>query len=76
MCKRAEGSELKGTCTQSCETACSAALDKWEEQNKERTGFKLLDKDRARLIKSCTRDCGQDCLRPGKAYDFSIPYRK
>ena len=66
ICKHAEGTELKSTCLTSCEAACEAGLQKWETDNQIRTGFVLLDKDRTRLVKSCTRECTTDCTRPGK----------
>jgi hypothetical protein len=66
VCTHAEGPELKPTCVKSCEQACQAGLTNWETANQARTGFVLLDKDRTRLVRSCTRECATDCTRPGE----------
>lgn len=68
ICKRSEGAELNLTCYGSCQLACEAGLDRWAVANTARTGFQLLDKDRERLLRSCARECTQDCTRPGEHY--------
>jgi len=76
VCEQAVGSDMKQTCASSCEAACNRALDLFEVSEAKRSGFSLLEKDRTRLRKTCIRECSIDCTRPGKAYDFVIPYRK
>jgi hypothetical protein len=76
VCERAEGSQLPQTCQSSCEKACNAALEQWAQQELAQSGFVLLDKDYQRLQAGCRRECSLDCTRPGKAYDFTIPFRK
>ncbi|KAL6758018.1 hypothetical protein V8C86DRAFT_2609894 [Haematococcus lacustris] len=76
LCSHAEGSDLGSACVDSCQGACSAALDSRAEEERALSGFVLLSKDKERLLKSCTRECALDCKRPGKAYSFSTPYRK
>ncbi|KAG2453450.1 hypothetical protein HYH02_001671 [Chlamydomonas schloesseri] len=76
VCKKAEGQELKEVCRTACESACTEAIDLYDKQVKEESGFALLASDKARLTKSCTRNCSYECAKPGKAFDFVIPYRR
>lgn len=76
ICRKAEGTDLKETCRSSCQSACIDTLTGYATALTEESGFRLLDKDQERLLKSCTRNCSYECSKPGKAFDFVIPYRK
>ncbi|GFH16843.1 uncharacterized protein HaLaN_13349 [Haematococcus lacustris] len=56
LCSHAEGSDLGSACVDSCQGACSAALDSRAEEERALSGFVLLSKDKERLLKSCTRE--------------------
>ncbi|KXZ52827.1 hypothetical protein GPECTOR_8g210 [Gonium pectorale] len=76
VCRKAEGQDLKETCRSACEAACSEALDTYSQRVTQESGFALLPSDKARMTKSCGRNCQYECAKPGKAFDFVIPYRK
>lgn len=76
QCTKAEATDLKPACTSSCNTSCGTALDGWSQESNEKTGIPLGRSDRERLIKSCLRQCNYECSKPGRVFDFVVPYRK
>ncbi|EFJ45471.1 hypothetical protein VOLCADRAFT_105916 [Volvox carteri f. nagariensis] len=76
ICRKSEGQDLKETCRSACEAACTEALDSYGQQVTQESGFALLASDKARMARSCTRNCAYECGKPGKAFDFVIPYRR
>lgn len=75
VCKRAEEVELKPACVTSCQAACSSAMEQYMKKEKLRSGFDIEARDKDRLVRRCSRDCGYECLKGGRAYDFAIPFR-
>jgi hypothetical protein len=51
-------------------------VNSYKAQLKEESGFALLAEDETRLVKNCSRTCAYECAKPGRAFDFVIPYRK
>ncbi|GIL71015.1 hypothetical protein Vretimale_4093 [Volvox reticuliferus] len=76
VCRKSEGQDLKETCRSACESACTASLEIYGQQVTQESGFTLLASDKARMARSCTRNCSYECGKPGKAFDFVIPYRR
>ena len=68
--------ELPATCVESCTKTCNAVLEKYSSTIVSTTGYRLDPADAQRLLRSCQRNCATECTKPGKAFDFVIPYRK
>ncbi|KAK9819852.1 hypothetical protein WJX72_003300 [[Myrmecia] bisecta] len=75
-CRSAEGIELKPTCGSSCRNACTAGFDAYVQANKDFSGYVIDSKDQARVLKSCIRQCTYECGKPGKVFDFAVPFRR
>ena len=67
--------DLKPACLPACRAGCAGALDAYSASQKGRTGYPLLQSDRARVEKACLRSCAVECTKPGKVFDFAIPFR-
>lgn len=76
LCKRATGPDLKPACTESCSSACDAALVAYEAQVQQESGYVLEAVERARVLKNCKRACTYECTKSGKAHDFVVPYKR
>lgn len=74
-CRAVEGLELKPTCVRSCDAACTDGLDLYTSESSASLGFKVPASAQERVLRSCRRQCVYECAKPGKAYDFSIPFR-
>lgn len=40
------------------------------------TVVQVSAKAQERVMRGCTRQCAYECAKPGKAYDFVVPYRQ
>jgi hypothetical protein len=76
LCKRATGPDLNKACKQSCASACTDALARYEARMFAKTGFKLEPKERERVLRNCRHSCSYECTKSGKAHDFVVPYRR
>lgn len=75
-CVRGEAQELKEACVVPCAKACNLAMDAYAADNERRTGYRIDPKDVARLVRSCERSCAYECSKPGKTFDFTVPFRR
>jgi hypothetical protein len=75
-CTKAESQDLKDACTTACQGSCSGTVQAYAASLVERTGLRLLPKDQERLQRSCVRNCAYECSKPGRAFDFVVPWRK
>jgi hypothetical protein len=76
LCKRATGPDLGKACKESCASACTDALARYEARMFAETGFKLEPKERERVLRNCRHSCSYECTKSGKAHDFVVPYRR
>jgi hypothetical protein len=67
--------DIRPACAPACRTACSAALEAHATLTRATTGYALAADDSEKLGKQCTRVCGVECTKPGKAFDFALPWR-
>lgn len=75
-CREATDLELKPACAVSCRDACRDGLAAYTRESSAETGFKVSAKAQERVMRGCTRQCAYECAKPGKAYDFVVPYRQ
>jgi hypothetical protein len=68
-------SDIRPACVPACRGACDGALDAHAALTRATTGYALASDDAARLGKSCARTCAVECTKPGRAFDFAIPFR-
>ena len=68
-------SDIRPACAPACRTACSNALEAHAALTRATTGYALAADDSERLGKQCTRVCGVECTKPGRAFDFALPWR-
>ena len=67
--------DIKPACAPACRSACGAALDAHAALTRATTGYALAADDSERLGKQCARVCGVECTKPGRAFDFALPWR-
>ena len=67
--------DIRPACAPACRTACSAALEAHATLTRATTGYALAADDSEKLGKQCARVCGVECTKPGKAFDFALPWR-
>jgi hypothetical protein len=67
--------DIAPACIPACRGACTAALDAHAALTRATTGYALAADDAARLGKACARVCGVECTKPGKFFDFAVPFR-
>jgi len=75
-CRSSEGPELKPACARSCNDACTDGLSLYTSESSSSLGFKVPEKAQERVLKGCRRQCTYECSKPGKAYDFVVPFRE
>jgi len=75
ICRRAEADEVPQACGPSCKASCTASVVKYRQTQKSLLGYTFTDKDEARVIKSCIRNCNLECTKPGKTSSFVVPFR-
>jgi hypothetical protein len=68
-------SDIRPACVPACRGACDGALTARSALAKATTGYALPADDAARLGRACVRACGVECLKPGRAFDFAVPFR-
>jgi hypothetical protein len=68
-------SDIRPACVPACRGACDGALEAHAALTRATTGYALASDDAARLGKSCARTCAVECTKPGRAFDFAIPFR-
>jgi hypothetical protein len=68
-------SDIRPACVPACRGACEGALTARSALAKATTGYALPADDAARLGRACVRACGVECLKPGRAFDFAVPFR-
>lgn len=71
----ARTAELAPACVPACRAACGAALAAQAAQTRSSTGFVLSGGAAQRLARACTRSCAYECTKPGRAFDFALPWR-
>lgn len=74
-CAQTTGSELKPACVASCQSACAAGVAKYAADAQSFSGYGVTSEARERVQRGCQRQCTYDCGKPGRSFDFSIPYR-
>ncbi len=68
-------SDIRPACVPACRAACDAALEAHAALTRATTGYALAPDDAGRLAKACTRTCAVECTKPGRAFDFGVPFR-
>eukprot|EP00898_Chlorokybus_atmophyticus_P000188 jgi/Chlat1/116/Chrsp1S00221 len=74
-CAKGEAPTKEEACIQPCETACAAAIDDHIKREKSLSGYVVDAKDRANVLKRCSRQCINECLQPGNSSSFVAPFR-
>jgi hypothetical protein len=54
----------------------AAAVSRDPKELRLKWRMQVSAKAQERVMKSCTRQCAYECAKPGKAYDFVVPYRQ
>ena len=71
----AKTSDLRPACVPACRDACVGSLDRHSSRLKLDTGFALVASDRARVENACVKSCVNSCGRPGRSFEFVVPFR-
>jgi hypothetical protein len=76
VCRKVDGPDLKGVCAVSCDASCSATVEQYVAESARETGISVDDAVRARVLKSCVRDCRSECAKPGKNFNFIVTSKR
>lgn len=68
-------SDLKPACVPACSQSCAGALDVHQARLLSETGFGMQPGERSRVEKACLRSCAYECTKPGRAFEFVVPFR-
>ena len=76
LCREAEDTELGPACRSSCTAGCTDALERYKAESERRSGFVVGADEARRMLRQCSRECTYDCSKPGKQYDFEVPFKQ
>lgn len=74
-CAKGEGQSREDSCMPPCGRACGAAVSRHLEAVRRSTGYQLEARDRERVLRSCSTQCFQECMKPGNSIAFLSAYR-
>lgn len=74
-CAKGQGQTREESCATPCERACESAVSRHLVEVKEETGYVLDKSDVKKVTESCTSQCFNECLKPGKSISFVFPFR-
>lgn len=75
LCSKSEGQTREETCLPSCKSACARAISRHLAEVTKETGYVLDSKDMGKVVESCSNQCNNECLKPGKTTSFIYPFR-
>ncbi|MCO5555164.1 hypothetical protein L7F22_008707 [Adiantum nelumboides] len=75
QCAKIEGQSREETCFPVCKLACRRAIGQHLAEVTKETGYVLDSKDTAKVKESCSNQCANECLKPGKTASFIYPFR-
>lgn len=67
--------ELARACVPACKQACGTSLAKHTSFVRRQTGLAMAPVAQERVAKTCARSCAYECSKPGKVFDFAVPWR-
>lgn len=67
--------DMLPACAPACKASCARALREYDAGQRATTGFGVGKRESEKVLKSCVVTCGKDCTKPGKFFDFIIPFR-
>lgn len=76
ICRKKEGQDLKAVCAESCEASCNGTIEQYVADTQRATGLAVDEAVKARVLKSCVRNCRTECGKPGKVFNFIVPSRR
>eukprot|EP00803_Ostreobium_quekettii_P000585 evm.model.scf_882.3 EVM.evm.TU.scf_882.3 scf_882:7681-9827(-) len=75
-CSASENQELMPACAESCQKGCELAVAEYARSSIRERSLVIGSGDQRRVVRSCERQCKYECSKPGKAFDFQVPYRR
>mmetsp|Transcript_27468 Transcript_27468/g.52300 ORF Transcript_27468/g.52300 Transcript_27468/m.52300 type:complete len:265 (-) Transcript_27468:211-1005(-) len=76
VCRRGEADDMPQAVAPACRAACTISVTDYSKKQFDFSGYKLPEKDEQRMMKSCVRECNMSGTRPGKSFQFVVPYRR
>jgi len=67
--------DMLPACAPACKASCARALREYDAGQRATTGFGVGKRESEKVLKSCVVTCGKDCTKPGKFFDYIIPFR-
>lgn len=74
-CAQSVGQTREETCFPACKIACKQAIGQHLAEVTKETGYVLDSKDTTKVMESCSNQCTNECLKPGKTTSFIYPFR-
>lgn len=67
--------DMLPACAPACKASCARALREYDAGQRATTGFGVGKRESEKVLKSCVVTCGKDCVKPGRFFDYIIPFR-
>ena len=68
--------QMMPACVPACRSACFQATQAYDGQQLKSKGFGFTEKELGKVKGTCSARCEKECIKPGKSYDFQIPFRR
>lgn len=75
FCAEEQGLDLAPACKLSCQRSCEGTMERYIRKVEEASGLPFLEGLRKKMVRSCERQCDQECTRAGRASSFVVPSR-
>jgi len=68
--------QMMPACVPACRSACFQATQAYDGRQLKSKGFGFTEKELGKVKGTCSARCEKECIKPGKSYDFQIPFRR